>query len=200
MKTLRLSTLTLALSLLTLSACVDTTGLSPDSKRTARGNPDAPVVVQEFADLQCPACAAAQDQIVKPLLEKYGQQVRFELHHYPLQSMHRYARDLGEAAECAADQGKFWEFVDLAFENQKDLAKGIWSKWAASLKLDTALFDRCVASHIKRKTVLTDYEQGGKIGVQGTPTFMVNGTKVKATINDISGAIDQLMGQFKTNL
>lgn len=200
MKTLRFVAPALALSLLTLVACVDTTGLSPDSKRTARGNPDAPVVVAEFADLQCPACAAAQDQILKPLLQKYGQQVRFELHHYPLQSIHRYARDLAEASECAADQGKFWEFVDLAFEQQKDLEKGIWTQWAASLKLDTALFDRCVASHIKRKTVLADYDQGEKLGVQGTPTFMVNGTKVKATLPDISGAIDQLMGQFKTNL
>ena len=149
---------TLALTF-ALAACVDTTGISAESSRPAIGNPNSSVVVAEFADLQCPACRAAHSSIIKPMLEKYGNQIRYEFHHFPLRSAHRYAVDLAEAAECAADQGKFKEFMDLDYEKQPELKKGTIEEWAKSLGLDMDLFGRCTASHIKRDLILKEYDR-----------------------------------------
>jgi hypothetical protein len=100
-RTLALLSLTFA-----LTACVDTTGISPDSSKKPEGNASSVVVVTEYADFQCPACRAAYSSLVKPLVEKYQTQVRFDYKHFPLRSLHRYTMDLAEASECAADQGK----------------------------------------------------------------------------------------------
>ncbi len=98
--------------------------------------------------------------------------------------------DLSESSECAADQGKFWEYADFAFTNQKDLGSGKPQEWGLALVDDDALFTRCVSSHIKRDEIMADYQAGIDQGVQGTPTFFVNGKQVPATITDLSTAID----------
>ncbi len=185
----RLSLLALPL-MLALTACVDTTGLSGELKHAVRGNASAPVVLAEYADIECPACRAAHLTLNTPLLEKYGAQVRFEFRHFPLRNIHRYAMDLAEATECAADQGKFWEYVDLAYDKQAELKKGSTVEWATQLKLDMDTFGRCTRSHIKREAILAEYESGRKLGVTGTPTYFVNGKRVESTIDDISAAID----------
>lgn len=182
--------LPLLLGTIFVTACVDTTGLSSESSRGPRGNPNGVVVVTEYGDLQCPACKSAHEGVNKPLLEKYGNQVRFEFMHFPLQSIHRYALEAAQASECAADQGKFWEFVDTAYEHQKELSSSTLRQWAALLSLDGSLFDRCVKSKIKKDAVLEDYEKGTNLGVTGTPTYFVNGTKVQAGFDTISKAID----------
>ncbi|MDO8649081.1 MAG: thioredoxin domain-containing protein [Candidatus Peregrinibacteria bacterium] len=176
-----------------LAACVDTTGISAESSKIPRGNANGSVVVQEFADLQCPACKAAHTLLAKPLVEKYGKTVRFEFKHFPLRSIHRYALDAAEAAECSADQGKFWEFVDLAYEKQPELKRDILADWATEAGVTNAdTFDRCFRSHIKRDTVLEDYEAGRALGVNSTPTFFVNGKRVEeSTLEAISKAIDE---------
>ncbi len=185
-----------SLSLLALGACVDTTGLSATSSRTPAGNPSSAIIVSEYADLQCPACQAANEIIKKPLLAKYGQVVRFDFKHFPLKSIHRNAFEAAQAAECAADQGKFWEFIDAAYVNQKQLSSSALRTWAGELKLDGALFDRCVASGIKADAVNADYNQGSKIGVNSTPTFFVNGTRVTSnTLEAVSAAIDEAVRQ-----
>ncbi|MDB4978914.1 MAG: oxidoreductase [Candidatus Peribacteria bacterium] len=181
--------LSLAILSLTLVACVDKTGLSADSSRKPTGNPNAAVVVQEFGDLQCPACKAAYESIVKPLLAQYSSTISLEFKHFPLRSIHEYALDLAEGSECAADQGKFWEFVDIAYTKQSELSRSSIRAWAASLGLDMPLWDRCTKSHIKRATILADYAEGEKRGVVGTPTFFVNGTKVDSNLEAISAAI-----------
>ncbi len=186
----RLTLATLAASTLVLAACVDTTGISAELSSPPKGNPNAIVVVQEFADIQCPACQTAHTTVNMPLVEKYGSQIRFDFMHFPLRNIHRFALDLAEASECAADQGKFWEFLDAAYANQKDLKKGSVQEWAGSLKIDMSLFGRCTASHIKRKAILAEYERGAAMGVQGTPTYFVNGQKVPATVADLTIAID----------
>ncbi|MBI3619451.1 thioredoxin domain-containing protein [Candidatus Peregrinibacteria bacterium] len=183
-----------------LVACVDTTGISPASSRPPRGNPQASIIVQEFADLQCPSCRSAHTLINQPLLAQYGSQIRFEYRHFPLQSIHRYALDAAEAAECAADQGKFWEFVDLDYANQDSLNRTTLQQWAQQLKLDANLFSRCTRSHIKRKEILNDYNQGTAAGVTGTPTFFVNGQRVDSTIQALSAAIDAAIKGSGTKL
>ncbi|MBI3331996.1 DsbA family protein [Candidatus Peregrinibacteria bacterium] len=181
------------ISVLLLAACVDTTGLTADSSRTPRGNANGAVIVQEFADIQCPACKSAHAGINKPLLDKYGNQVRFEFMHFPLQSIHRFALEAAQAAECAADQGKFWEFVDLAYERQTQLSSTALRDWAGVLGLDGELFDRCVRSEIKEDTVLEDYERGRALGVQGTPTYFVNGKRVESGFDTVSKVIDEAL-------
>jgi protein-disulfide isomerase len=187
---MRKTTALLFTSVLLLSACgVDTTGLSAESTRTAAGNPSSSVVVMEFADLQCPACKIAYESLKKPLLEKYGNRVRFEFRHFPLQSIHRYAMSLAEGSECAADQGKFWEFIEQAYAKQSQTTY-IGAAVAEELKLDMELFTRCTKSHIKKPTILSEYDAGIKMQVQGTPTFFVNGKKVPSTMDDLSKAIE----------
>ncbi len=181
---------TLFTSTLLLAACVDTTGISATLSRPPKGNANAMVRVQEFADLECPACMAAHSGINKPITEKYGQSIRFDFVHFPLRNIHRFALDLAEASECAADQGKFWEFIDIAYQKQPELKKGVISDWATALQLDMDLFDRCTKSHIKRDAILAEYDMGVKAGVQGTPTYFVNGQRVASTTDDLVKAID----------
>jgi protein-disulfide isomerase len=186
----------LAVLSLALVACVDTTGLSDTSSKTPHPStePNAIVTVTEFGDLQCPACKAAQTMIVEPLIQKYGKQIRFEFHQFPLSSIHRYAMEAAEASECAADQGKFWEFVDMAYEKQDELNSDAITQWGKEIGVDEALFERCRASHIKRDLIETQYDQGRTLGVDGTPTFFVNDTQVPATIEALSEAIDKGLG------
>ena len=183
--------LLLSCSLL-LAACGSSS--SSVSTRQPLGNPNGFVPVVEYADLQCPACKAAHSGVTKPLLEKYGNDIRFELKHFPLRSIHRYALDAAEAAECAADQGKFWEFIDIAYENQSDLDFDALLVWADELGLDTKSFESCWKSHAKKKVVLADYAEGRELGVGGTPTFFVDGTRVQGGFDTLSAAIEQALG------
>ena len=184
----------LVATLMLLAACTDTTGLPEKSSRGSKGNPSAAVTVVEFADLQCPACQAAHSQITTPLLEKYGTQIRFTFKHFPLRSLHRYALEAAMAAECSADQGKFWEYVDQVYAEQKKLDLDQLSVWAKALGLDQDLFDRCMQTKIKRTTVLADYEEGQELGVTGTPTYFVNGEKIESGVDTLSAAIEEALG------
>lgn len=179
-------------SLLVLTACgVDTTGLSPESSRPPhpRSDINSVVLVEEFIDLQCEACRAAQTKIIPQLLAKYGKQMRFEVNHFPIGGGHIYSVYAAQAAECAADQGKFWEFEEMNYKNQDDLGEQAVYDWADALQLDMPLFERCLKSEIKKDTVLADRDEGEKRGVNGTPTFFVNGEKVESTIQAIGAAI-----------
>ena len=178
--------LSLLLLLPLLAACVSTEGLSAESKRPPAGNPKASLLVEEFGDLQCPACKAAHTSIVKPLLAKEGNAIRYEFRHFPLRNIHAFAEEAAEAAECAADQGKFWEFLDDNYENQSKLSRKDLVARAGKVGVaDTALFTRCIKSRIKKNAIQKDYEEGLKRGVQGTPTFFVGGEKVPTNTIDI---------------
>lgn len=169
--------LPILLSAVLLASCVDTTGLSEDSSKVPHplSNKNAVVRVVEYGDLQCPACKVAHDAVTKALLATYGKQIRFEFKHFPLRSIHRFAMDAAQAAECAADQGKFWDYLDIAYAKQEDLSKEALYDWAKDLKLNDDLFTRCLRSGIKKDTVLADYAEGLALKVQGTPTYFVDG-------------------------
>ncbi len=189
--------LLLAAPLTFLAACVDTTGLTATihTDLHPRTSQNALVTVTEYADLQCPACRSAHGAVIQPLIEKYGTQIGYDYRHFPLASIHRYAMEAAEAAECAGDQGKFWEFIDTSYVNQKDLSSVVLRTWAKELALDVDLFDRCVDSHIKRKAIQASYDEGIARGVGGTPTIFVNGQKAVATLDDLSEAIDAALEQ-----
>jgi hypothetical protein len=101
-------------SIFLLAACVDTTGLTSTIHTDVHPSTsqNALVTVTEYADLQCPACRSAHATLVQPLIAKYGTKIAYDYRHFPLTSIHRYAMEAAEASECAADQGKFWEFMD----------------------------------------------------------------------------------------
>ena len=191
--------LTLSLTLF-LVACGSKDEFSKKAEREPKGNPSGAVTVVEFGDLQCPACRAAHTKIVEPLLEQYGKVIRFEFRHFPLRSIHRFAMDAAESAECAADQGKFWEFIDISYAKQNEMSHEAFPKWAEELGMDVDIFERCWKSHAKRDIVLEDYKQGREKEVSGTPTFFVNGERVQTGFDTLSAAIEAKVGQFEQRL
>ena len=191
-------TLLLSTTLLLLAAC--TNGQSDVSNRTSKGNPNAAVIITEYSDLQCPACRAAHVSITNPLIDKYGNQIRLDYMHFPLRSIHRFALEAAEASECAADQEKFWEYVDFIFENQDELSSDSLPAWARQIGLDTTVFDKCMKSHSRRDTVLADYKIGRELGVGGTPTFFVNGKNVQTGFDTLSEAIDAELDRLTQRL
>lgn len=149
-----------------------------DTPKPLEGNPDATVKIIEFSDFQCPACGAAYP-VTKKIMEAYGDRVSLEYKHFPLTSIHAFAFKAAEASECANDQGKFWEFVDIAFTNQKELSKKALKQYAKELGLDTELFNNCLDSGAKAKYVTADFNEGIGKNVGGTPTFFINGEQLE---------------------
>ena len=197
----RLMKRTIIIISLALAACGGDKGDVVSSRSPhPQSNPSATVVILEFADFQCPACRVAHEKIVKPLLQAHGADIRYEFRHFPLRSIHRYALDAAEVAECAADQEKFWEFVDHAYVHQDDLNNDGLLTWAKELDLDVDLLETCWKSRSKKSLVLAEYEEGGDMGVGGTPTFFVNGERVEAGFDTLSAAIEERLGAMKQRL
>jgi len=146
--------------------------IDADPKRL-RGNPDAPVTIVEFSDFQCPFCQSVQPTL-KQVLEKYGDRVNLAFRDMPLDQLHPNARKAAEAARCAAEQGKFWEYQDKLFSSG-NLSEKVLADMARVIGLDGAAFDACAASGKFNNQVEDDRQMGMKAGVSGTPGFFVNG-------------------------
>lgn len=140
------------------------------------GPADAPVTIVEFSDFQCPYCARVAPTI-KQIKETYGDSVRIVYRDYPL-PMHENAQKAAEAAECADDQGTFWEYHDMLFANQGALDAASLKRYAGELELNTAEFDSCLDSGKHADEVRKDMAEGSSYGVSGTPAFFVNGILV----------------------
>ena len=134
------------------------------------------VTLVEFSDFECPACGAAYP-VVKQVVEKYKDDLKFVYRHFPL-DQHKNARRAAEAAEAAGAQGKFWEMHDLLFANQKDLSDETIQKLASDLKLDMSQFNQDLATGKYKDKVQKDLTDGTAIGVNATPTFYLNGKKL----------------------
>jgi protein-disulfide isomerase len=139
----------------------------------AKGVKTAKVTIVEYSDFQCPYCGRAEPT-VEQILTTYGKDVYFVYRHFPL-SFHPNARPAALASECAAEQGKFWEFHDLAYANQDKLGAQQYIDWATQLKLDVDKFKTCVDSQKYAQRVDEDFTQGQTDGVTGTPAFFING-------------------------
>lgn len=144
-----------------------------------KGSKDAKVTIIEFSDFQCPFCGKFFAQTL-PLIEKnYIEtgKVKMVYRDFPL-DFHQYSQKAAEAAECANEQGKFWEYHNKIFENQDALDSGSLKKYARDLSLDTAKFNDCLDSGKMASEVQKDFDDGTKYGVSGTPTFFINGIKL----------------------
>ncbi|HYO88293.1 MAG TPA: DsbA family protein, partial [Candidatus Limnocylindrales bacterium] len=139
----------------------------------SRGPDDAPVTIVEFADFRCSYCARFHAQTLTPLLEAYGDNVRFVYRDYPILGADSVTAAL--AGECATDQGKFWEFHDLIYGNQQDLTREAFTTYAADLGMDVEAFNACLDADDTTTRVQRDFSAGQELGVSGTPTFFVNG-------------------------
>lgn len=147
----------------------------------SKGNPDAPVTVVEYADFQCPGCAAYANFTAPSIDRDYIEtgKVRFVYHYFPL-SQHLNAIPAAEAARCAADQGKFWEMHNLLFANQQQWAERAdptqqFLVYANELQLDNAAFEQCLTNHTYRAEIQAAQQAAVQAQIQATPTFVVNG-------------------------
>jgi protein-disulfide isomerase len=138
-----------------------------------RGNPKAAVMIVEFADFQCPYCQSVEGTL-KNVLAKHEGQVAIAFRDMPLTAIHPLAQEAAEAARCAGEQGKFWEYHDLLFTDRKLEHDGLVSE-AQSLKLDEKQFSSCIASGRYKAQIEQDAQDGRRAGVAGTPGFFING-------------------------
>jgi protein-disulfide isomerase/Tfp pilus assembly protein PilF len=139
-----------------------------------RGSPRAPVIIVEFSDFQCPFCRQVQPTL-KNLLAKHGGRVSLAYRDFPLRGLHGQAELGAESSRCAGEQGKFWEYHDLLFENPDKLSRNGVRELASSLKLDEKQFDSCLSSGKYRTKVEQDLQDGIRAGVSGTPGIFING-------------------------
>jgi len=144
----------------------------------ARGPENALVTIIEFSDFQCPYSKRYFDETLPLILSNYGDQVRYVFRDFPLTSIHPQAEKAAEAAECAGEQGKFWEYHDMLFQNQKALEIIDLKAYAVELGLDESAFNFCLDSDKYADEVGKDIEDGKSYGVGGTPTVFINGRKV----------------------
>src|SRR3989339_203536 len=146
-----------------------------------RGELKAPVMLIEFSDYQCPFCQQIHPTL-KKIFEDYNGQVAWAYKHFPLDQLHPFARQAAEAAECAGDQDKFWEYSDSLYNNQKLFSETYFAQLASELGLNAGKFNDCVASGKYKDLVSADQAEGISAGVSGTPGTFVNGQLVKGAV------------------
>jgi protein-disulfide isomerase len=143
-------------------------------KGFARGEKNAAVSIVEFSDFQCPFCKAATSTMHQ-IMAQYAGKVRWIFRDFPIASLHPLANRAHEAARCAGEQGKFWEYHDVLFQKSPQLAPENLKQYARDLKLDGDSFDRCLAAGKFQGAIAADIEEGQRLGVSGTPAFFING-------------------------
>ncbi len=146
--------------------------------RPLYGPKDAPVTIIEFTDYECPFCQRYTLTTYPALLKKYGDQVNYAVRHFPVSYQHRRAHKAAQAAECAGDQDKFFVYHDVLFKNNRMLDDKSLVGYAAQVGLNTEVFEACLESGAKSTVVDDDVQAGIARGLQGTPSFMVNGSLI----------------------
>ncbi len=142
----------------------------------AIGPEDAPVVIVEFSDFQCPFCGRVLPTL-RDVLQRYPKQVRWVFKHFPL-DFHPDAPLAHTAALAAGEQGKFWEMHDLIFSNQAAMKRQHLVAYAKELKLDEEEFTKALDGNKYEEKINLDIQEGRRLGVSGTPTFFVNGRRL----------------------
>jgi protein-disulfide isomerase len=142
----------------------------------ATGPSEAPITLVEYGDYECPYCGMAYP-IVKAAQRELGSGLRFVFRNFPLAEMHVHARHAAQAAEAASAQGRFWEMHDMIFEHQHALEDADLVRYAELLELDADRIARELEAGTYAKRVRDDFRSGVRSGVNGTPTFFVNGAR-----------------------
>lgn len=159
-----------------LSAC---SSGNQNFNRPTIGKTDAKVLIEEFSDFQCPACGAISPQL-EEIVTRNSDKARLVFYNFPL-PYHENAFKAAEAAECANVQGKFWEYMNMAFKNQDSLTDDNLKSFASALNLDTEAFNKCLDNGQMKEMVKADSSEGTNRDLAYTPSIYVNGQLVEWT-------------------
>lgn len=156
------------------------------------------IVIDEYSDFQCPACAQAAP-VLEELRQKYPDKIEINFHHFPL-PYHRLSKKAAEASEAAREQGKFWEYHDLLFKKQDEWSKAentaeFLKKYARDLKLDVKKFEQDLNSGKYLLKIEESVKEGNEKKIEATPTFFVNGQKITGFKNweEFKKAVEEKM-------
>lgn len=146
-------------------------------KGFVRGAKDAAVTIVEFSDFQCPYCQAVVATI-NQLMAQYAGKIKLIFRDFPIPNLHPLAPKAHEAARCAAEQDKFWEYHDLLFERSPRLAPAELKQYAREIMLNGEDFDKCFDGGKYQAAIASDVQDGMRLGASGTPTFFINGRMI----------------------
>jgi len=156
-----------------------------------QGDEAAPVTLMEYGDYQCPYCGAAY-YIIKELQKNYGPQLRFVFRNFPLTEVHPLAEPAAEVAEFAGNHRRFWEMHDGLYENQDSLGLPLFVELAEEFDLPVEDLRQALVDHEFSNKIRADFLGGVRSGVNGTPTFFINGVRHEGSyqLEDLTSAID----------
>jgi protein-disulfide isomerase len=166
-----------------------------------QGNPAADCVLVEYGDYQCPYCGQAYP-VVKRLQKHFGDSLLFVFRNFPLTELHPWAEAAAETAEFAGFHGKFWEMHDLLFENQRNFGQALFLELTESVCLPPADLLSAVNEKTYRPRVRADFAGGVRSGVNGTPSFFINGQRHNGSFefSSLSSAIERTLGRHTPSL
>jgi protein-disulfide isomerase len=166
----------------------------PDPERDhIHGSAHGSIKLLEYGDYECPSFAAAQP-IVNEIQQQLGDDLLFAFRHFPLTQIHPHSEHAAEGAEAAGTQGNFWGMHDVLFENQSALEDQDIAKYAADLDLDEIRLIREVTSSVFASRIREDFKNGIRGGVNGTPTFFINGERYDGAL-DLKNLLNSLTFQ-----
>lgn len=156
-----------------------------------QGRPDSPVTLVEYGDYECPYCGQAYT-IIKEIQKGLVGQLRFVFRNFPLNQVHPHAQQAAEAAEAAGAQKKYWNMHDILYENQQALDYYHLVEYASILDLDIERFNNDLFSHTHASHIREDFISGVRSGVNGTPTFFINGVRYDGPL-DYQSLLENLL-------
>jgi protein-disulfide isomerase len=156
------------------------------------------VTIVKFEDFECPFCKNVQPTLAA-VLKKYDGKVRVVHKDLPLEQIHPQAQLAAEAARCAGEQGKFWEYHDALYGNAPKFGAQELKTYAKNIGLNATPFDQCLASGKYKAAVQKDLSEGAQLGLTGTPTFFINGREISGAlpVESFSAIIDEELAQSK---
>ena len=160
-------------------------------EETAKGV--ATIELVEYGDYECPHCGAAYP-VIKKIQKEFGDQICFVFRNFPLAEIHPYAMAAAIATEAAALQDKFWQMHDIIFENQQSLNEERLRKMALTAGLDMQKFKKDIQQEDLQAKVEADFESGVRSGVNGTPSFFINGNKFDGGAKDLYNMLRENAG------
>jgi len=163
-----------------------------------KGSEKAPVTIVKFEDFQCPFCIQVQSTF-NELVSRYDGKVRLVHKDFPLESLHPQARQAAEAARCAHEQRKFWEYHDKLYANSPKASADDLKNYAKEVGLNVDSFDRCLVSGKYKAVVQQDLKEGTQLGLSGTPTFFINGREISGNqpLTAFEAMIDEELARAK---
>tara|TARA_Y100000310_G_scaffold345665_1_gene467991 strand:- start:41613 stop:42404 length:792 start_codon:yes stop_codon:yes gene_type:complete len=154
-----------------------TINVNIETSEKVKGDPNAPVTIVEYSDFECQFCQRFYQQTLPQIEQQYIStgKVKLIYKHFPLSNIHFSAQSAAEASECANEQGKFWEYHDILFDNSPRLSKSNLNQYATQIGLNVDQFTECLDSRKYREIISQDTREGSSNGISGTPGFLING-------------------------